>query len=106
MFVAQSIESNSRIPTDQSNRFRKTASFFDWLDYLSERAESLVGKVKPLVFGLAFLLFLTYEMADIGKYKLSKWNQEALSTTTAPSVTNENNSRAKPTRKHKRKKKP
>jgi hypothetical protein len=47
--------------------------FFDKLECLVERSERLLLKVKYLIFGLAFLLFLIYEMAHFGHYLLSNW---------------------------------
>jgi hypothetical protein len=61
---------NKILPSDP---LTKIDSFFDKLEHIVERTERLVLKAKYLIFGLAFLLFLIYEMVHFGHYLLSNW---------------------------------
>ena len=91
--MAQRIEIKPRVQPEQPELFPKTATLFDWLEYAIERTERLIMKAKYLLFGLAFLLFLIYEFADFGRYKLEKWNKESHTKSAiagAVETTNEN----------------
>jgi hypothetical protein len=71
--VAYRHVSASAIPSVQSNSLKNIDAFFDKLERIFERTERLVLKAKYLTFGLAFLLFLVYEMILFGRYLLSNW---------------------------------
>ena len=65
--------SNLRAKRPYPESFPKTAKTFDWLLYVSERAEELVWQSKYLLFGLGFLAFLVYELAHFAKFLLKNW---------------------------------
>ena len=67
-------EIKTKLPTTSKPALPKLDSFFDALEYIVERLESLVWKSKYLLFGLGFLLFLIYELAHFGKFLLKNWN--------------------------------
>lgn len=55
------------------NSLARIDAFFDKLEHIVERTSLLLMKAKYLFFGLAFLLFLIYEMLFFGKHLLSYW---------------------------------
>jgi len=56
-----------------ANSLTRIDAFFDKLEHIVERTSLLLMKAKYLIFGLAFLLFLIYEMLLFGKHLLSYW---------------------------------
>ena len=65
-------EVQAKFPVDR-NTFPKTTRFFDWVQYVAHRVETLVWQSKYLLFGLGFLLFLIYELAHFAKFLLKNW---------------------------------
>lgn len=57
----------------QRNTFPKTTRTFDWIQYVAQRLEETVWQSKYLLFGIAFLLFLVYELAHFAKFLLKNW---------------------------------
>lgn len=56
-----------------ANSLTRIDAFFDKLEHIVERISLLLMKAKYLFFGLAFLLFLIYEILLFGKHLLSYW---------------------------------
>ena len=55
------------------NTFPKTTKIFDWVQYVAHRSEETIWQSKYLIFGLAFLLFLIYELAHFAKFLVKNW---------------------------------
>lgn len=59
-------------PPRKSDPFRNIDSFFDKLERIIERSGPLVMKGKYLIFEIAFLIFLVYELIHIGHLLASR----------------------------------
>ena len=69
-----SVQIQSRKPSVPAKReFPKINAFFDALELIVKRTESLIWKAKYLIFGAGFFLFLIYELALFGKHLLNMW---------------------------------
>ena len=66
-------ELRAKNPYPARESFSKTTKTFDWLLYVSERVDELVWQNKRVIFNLAFLAFLIYELAHFAKFLLINW---------------------------------
>ena len=66
-------ELRAKGPYPARESFPKTTKTFDWLLYVSERVDELVWQNKRVIFNLAFLAFLIYELAHFAKFLLMNW---------------------------------
>ena len=66
-----SVQSTSSVPAKRE--FPRINAFFDALELVIERTEGLVWKVKYLLFGIGFLLFVIYELAHFAKFLVHNW---------------------------------
>lgn len=53
--------------------FPKTTTFFAWGNYVIQQTGELVWNAKYLIFGVAFMLFLIYELAHFAKFLFHNW---------------------------------
>lgn len=53
--------------------FPKTTRAFDWIQYVELRLEETIWQSKYLIFSIAFLVFLVYELAHFAKFLLKSW---------------------------------
>ena len=74
--MEQPIKFKSLVPVPEPNQFPRISAFYDAAEYIVERTMQLIMKAKFLIFGLAFLLLLIYEIADFGRYKLEQWRND------------------------------
>jgi len=55
-----------------ASTFARIDTFFDRVEHILERSDHLIMKVKSLIFGLAFFLFLFFEMFQLAQVLLNK----------------------------------
>ena len=67
-------ESRAENPYPARESFPKTTKTFDWLLYVSQRMDELVWQNKRMIFNLAFLAFLIYELAHFAKFLFMNWS--------------------------------
>ncbi len=55
-----------------ASSFARIDTFFDRAEHILERSDYLIMKAKSLIFGLAFFLFLFFEMFQLAQILLNK----------------------------------